>query len=131
MIATWMLSALLFTALLGAAALCAESALRAAGRPTRWPWLVALVASVSWPLFAPLARRSDALESVAITLPTIQVVPDQLPATMPWTHWIDVVLLTLWAVSSERLPSSLRSLRVGQRRCGQTEHTDPSVTRIM
>ena len=100
MIATWMLSALLFTALLGAAAFCAESALRAAGRPTRWPWLVALVASVVWPVCAPFARRSDALQSVAITLPTIQVVPDQLPATMPWTQWIDVVLLTLWAVSS-------------------------------
>ena len=68
MIATWMLSALLFTALLGAASYCAEAALRSAGRPTRWPWVVALVASVSWPLFAPFARRSDALQSVAITL---------------------------------------------------------------
>ena len=100
MIATWMLSALLFTALLGAASFCAEAALRAAGRQTRWPWLVALGASVTWPLLAPLARRNDALQSVATTLPTIQVVPDQLPATVSWAHWIDAVLLTLWAVAS-------------------------------
>ena len=57
MIATWMLSALLFTALLGAAAHCAEAALRTAGRQTRWPWLVALGASVMWPLLAPFVRR--------------------------------------------------------------------------
>jgi len=75
MIATWMLSALLFTALLGATALCAEAALRVAGRQTRWPWLVALGASVTWPMLAPFARQSvpasGAIHSVATTLPTI------------------------------------------------------------
>lgn len=104
MIATWMLSALVFTALLAAMALCAEAALRGAGRPTRWPWLMALGASVTWPMLAPLARRSipasGAMRSVATTLPTIQVVPDLVPATVSWTQWMDVILLTLWAVAS-------------------------------
>jgi len=104
MIATWMLSALLFTALLGATALCAEAALRVAGRQTRWPWLVALGASVTWPMLAPFARRSvpasGAMHSVATTLPTIQVVPDQLSAAVSWTHGVDIVLVTLWAVAS-------------------------------
>jgi TonB family protein len=99
-----MLSALLFTALLGAAALSAEAALRAAGRQARWPWLFALVASVTWPMLAPFVRRSipetGAMRSVAMTLPSIQVVPDQLPAAVSWTHWVDVALVGMWAVAS-------------------------------
>ncbi|MEP7001291.1 MAG: M56 family metallopeptidase [bacterium] len=103
MIATWMLSALLFTALLGVSAFCAESVLRAVGRQTRWPWLVALGGSVVWPALAPIVRRlipeTGAMRSVATTMPSIQVVPDQLPA-VSWTHWVDVALLTMWAITS-------------------------------
>ena len=99
-----MLSALLFTALLAAAAWCAEYALHTAGKPTRWPWLAALGASVLWPMVASFVRRSipdtGAVRSVVTTLPTIQVVPDHLPATVAWTHWVDVALVTAWAVAS-------------------------------
>jgi TonB family protein len=110
-----MLSAIVFTALLAATAQCAEAALRGAGRPTRWPWLIALVASVTWPMLAPFARRSipesGAMRSVATTLPTIQVVPDLVPATVSWTQWMDVILLTLWAVASTiALARLIRSL---------------------
>ena len=103
MIATWMLSALLFTMLAGAAALCAEAALRDAGRQTRWPWLAALGASVTWPVLAPIVRyylpATGVMRSVAATLPTVQVIPDALPA-ISWTHRLDIGLLTLWALSS-------------------------------
>ena len=47
MIATWMLSSVVFTALLGIAALCAEWGLRSARRATRWPWLLALAAGTT------------------------------------------------------------------------------------
>ncbi len=104
MIAAWMLSALVFTTLLAAAAWCAEYALRAAGRPTRWSWLAALGASVLWPMLAPFARRSipdtGAVRSVVTTMPTIQVIPDQIAVTVGWTQWVDVALVAAWAVAS-------------------------------
>ena len=104
MIATWMLSALVFTALLATAAWCAEYVLRAAGKPTRWSWLVALGASVLWPMVAPFARRSipdtGAVRSMVTTLPTLQVIPDQMAVTVAWTQWVDVALVAAWAVAS-------------------------------
>ena len=103
MIAAWMLSALVFTALLGASAFCAEVALRGAQRPTRLPWLVALAAAVTWPVIAPFARLlfpAGAMQSTATTLPLIQVMPDQLPVTEVWTARLDVLLLVMWTVAS-------------------------------
>ncbi|MEP6730905.1 MAG: TonB family protein [bacterium] len=104
MIAIWMFSAVLFTLLVGTAAHFAESALRATRRATRWPWIVALVASVVWPVAAPLVRRyilaNGAVHTVATTLPTIQVIPDQLAATVSWTQRLDALLLALWVASS-------------------------------
>ena len=99
-----MLSALVFTVLLAGAAWCAEYALRAAGKPTRWPWLAALGASVLWPMVAPFARRSipdtGPVRSVVTTMPTIQVVPDQIAATVAWTQWMDAALVAAWVVAS-------------------------------
>ncbi|MBC7671454.1 MAG: hypothetical protein H7247_03450, partial [Polaromonas sp.] len=57
MIATWMLSSVVFTTLLGIAAMCAEWGLRSARRATRWPWLLALAAGTIWPVAVPVARR--------------------------------------------------------------------------
>ncbi len=103
MIAAWMLSAMLFTALLGGAAVFAESALRGARRQARVPWLVALGAGVAWPILAPLLRRyfqdSPAMHDVTVTVPSVQVVPDTLRA-IAVVQWIDVALLSLWAVAS-------------------------------
>ena len=102
MIAAWMLSAVVFTTLLGIAAHAAEVALRGMRRPTRLPWLVALGASVTWPLGAPFVRRlipSDAAMTAA-TLPSIQVVPDQLPDAFAWTARLDMLLLAMWIVAS-------------------------------
>jgi TonB family protein len=103
MIATWMLSALLFTTLLAATAWCAEAALRTARQSTRWPWLGALPVAVTWPVIAPLARRmlrasAEPIQAAA-TLPSISV-PAQLSGAASWLPQIDAVLLTLWATAS-------------------------------
>ena len=103
MIAAWMLSAIVFTALLGGAALFAESALRNAARQTRWPWLIALAAGGLWPVLAPLIRRavqdSPMMLDVAVAMPSVRVVPDSLPV-VALGRWIDVALLSIWAVAS-------------------------------
>lgn len=103
MIGSWMLSAMIFTALLGCAALCAESALRRGRRQARWVWLVALTTGAVWPILAPLLRRaaheSPAMLDVAIAMPSVQVVPDALPG-LSVAHWIDVALLSLWALAT-------------------------------
>lgn len=44
----WMLSAQLVSLLFGVAASSAERALRASGRPGRWPWLLAPLLSILW-----------------------------------------------------------------------------------
>jgi TonB family protein len=98
-----MLSALVFTALLGVAAYSAEIALRGARRATRWPWLIALAASVAWPLIAPIARRflpADGSTLTVATLPSISVVPDQIPASTVWTARFDTLLLVLWMLAT-------------------------------
>src|SRR3954463_10314948 len=103
MIASWMLSAILFTALLGGAARFAESALRNAQRPTRWPWLAALSAGVLWPILAPLVRRalqdSPTMLDAAVVMPSVRVVPDALPG-VPVAQWFDVALLSVWAIAT-------------------------------
>jgi TonB family protein len=102
MIAVWMLSALLFTALVAGAAWCAEAALRVARKPTRWPWIVALAAAVTWPVIAPLARRlipAPAPTGDATILPSISI-SSGLPAATSWMPRLDAVLLTLWVVAS-------------------------------
>ncbi|MEP6990452.1 MAG: M56 family metallopeptidase [bacterium] len=103
MIAAWMLSAVLFTAFAGAAAFCAERALRAVGRQARWPWLIALAAGVTWPVLAPVIRHFLPATSTIIVMsssvPAIQVVPD-VAASIAWTRVLDAVLLAMWVVAS-------------------------------
>ncbi len=103
MIAAWMFSALVFTALLGVTALCAEVALRAVRRPTRAPWLVALAAGATWPVIAPIARRllpDSSAQSAVVALPSIQAVPGGIPATFAWSAQLDTLLLVMWAMLS-------------------------------
>ena len=103
MIATWMLSSLVFTALLGTAALCAEWGMRNARLATRWPWMIALAAGTTWPILAPLARRyltsGISPGGLSTMLPTIQVVPDRIPVLMMGA-WIDTLLLAAWALAT-------------------------------
>jgi bla regulator protein BlaR1 len=60
MMAAWLAYAVVVSALLAAAALVAEKALRARGWPGRWPWLVALVGSVALPAVARVAPVASA-----------------------------------------------------------------------
>jgi len=103
MIATWMLTSMVFTAFLGIAALCAEWGLRSARRATRWPWLLALAAGTIWPVVVPIVRRYLAsavtTRGVSTVLPAIQVVPDRLPIVMQGA-WLDTALLAVWALAS-------------------------------
>ena len=103
MIATWMLTSIVFTFLLGIAALCAEWGLRNARRATRWPWLLALAAGTIWPVVVPLVRRylasSVTTRAVSRALPAIQIVPDRLPIVMLGA-WLDTTLLWGWALAS-------------------------------
>lgn len=55
MMALWMVYALAVSLLLGAAALAAEKALDLYGKPTRWPWVAAMVGSVALPAAAYVA----------------------------------------------------------------------------
>lgn len=50
MIAAWMLYAIVVGGLLGAGALALESVVRGHGLPSRWIWVMCMVASVAWPL---------------------------------------------------------------------------------
>ncbi len=105
MIALWMLTTILFTALLAVAAVCSESAFRGAGRQARWPWLTALAVAVVWPLLAPLARRviaeTSALSNAITTLPTIQVLPDGVSATTLGSGAaVNTSLIIVWMLAS-------------------------------
>ena len=104
MIATWMLSSMVFTTFLGLAAVCAEWGLRNARSATRWPWLLALAAGTIWPVVVPLARYylvSDVMpRSISTVLPTVRVIPDRLPLLTPLGAWLDTVLIVVWVLAS-------------------------------
>ena len=101
MIASWMLSTLLFTALLGVAAHFGEIALRVSGRQARWPWLFAIGAAVIWPVLSPFVPRTatDAVAGRPSMLPGIRIVPDVLPA-FTRNPSLDDVLVVLWVLAS-------------------------------
>ena len=103
-----MLSALLFSALVCVAALAAEHVLRLARRAQRTPWILAILASVGWPLLAPfLPQYTPPTNAVGDVVQGIgnSVVPIAKPP-FDWTaviEQLDPVLLTLWAIGSAML----------------------------
>jgi beta-lactamase regulating signal transducer with metallopeptidase domain len=105
-IAAWMLTATLFAAFVGLAALCADRATRAAGQATRVIWLVGIAAGVAWPVLAPLLAWLRPPSTMATTLPLIRIMPDiaRSHATNGGSaHLIDRGLLILWFVASASL----------------------------
>ena len=97
MMLSWMLSAMLFTAFLAAAAWFAERALRIAGRPTRGAWLFALAAGAAWPVLVPLLRHlrpagEPAIAGVAL-LDAVSIVPERVASAGAWTPMLDRALL--------------------------------------
>lgn len=100
----WMVSAIVFTALLAIAASCGERALRAAGKPARGAWLFALAAGTIWPVLVPALRRlrpsPEPVSSGVALLDAINVVPDHVPAAGAWLPIADRALLGIWIVGS-------------------------------
>ena len=122
MIITWMLAATLFAVFVGIAAHASERALRLLGRQARAPWMLALAATLCWPLLAPLAARvltwpSSAVPAAAspVAMSAVRIVSGGLSAAPGfWSSRVDVTLLALWAAFSGllllRLALSLRAL---------------------
>ena len=104
MIIVWMLSAIIFTALLAVAAWCGERALRAAGRPTRAVWLFATVAGAVWPALVPLLRRlhpAPAPTSAGVAvLDAVRIVPERVSSTVAWLPVLDRALVVTWLIVS-------------------------------
>jgi beta-lactamase regulating signal transducer with metallopeptidase domain len=142
MIAAWMLYAALLAALLAAAALTLDHALRLAGRPARAVWMLAIAGSVLAPTTAwiatrraltnaPVATRStpapgdapgDRLQSLLASARTRMVLMGTEPsgALQP----LDRPLLVLWvAASAMLLGGLLRSHRRLRRTAAEWRHT--------
>lgn len=134
MIARWMVGAALFAALLAIAALATERALSATGRPTRWPWVVALLAGAAWPLVAPFVLTLPAA-SVTMGATTLGApIADSINGATPAPSWVgrvvwlllhaDVSLLVLWGVASAMLTAQLvRAVRALHRVRQRAERT--------
>lgn len=116
MIAFWMLWAVTVTAILGLAAHVAESTLRHASRPTRWPWLAALAGSLSlqaWSLLRPTpapvtpAPGSGAPWS-ALDLAWLLDLRARAEASAPMlAERLDAALTMGWAVTATALTATL------------------------
>ena len=112
MIALWMLSAIALGGLLAVAAAACERALRLTGRQGRVPWMFAVVASVGWPLLAPVVVSANLARVSVRTLPLAGLgtafVPAGAEAASP-SSWIalleqlDRQIALLWAVASALL----------------------------
>ena len=121
MIASWMITATLFTLLLGIAALAAERALRLAGRQGRGPWLIALAAAITWPFLAPFAAAllpegpgTDAPAVIPVVTAAVGAIATIPSLPQPWLARVDAALLWLWGLISlallVRLGLALRAL---------------------
>ena len=105
MIASWMLYAALIGILLSLAAVAAERALTARGKPTRFVWVAAIVLSVGWPLAPAVARLLPAPPRPVSILPfTIVVQPITISAgeiaALHRAQVVDRALMGLWVTLS-------------------------------
>ena len=104
MIITWMLSAILFTALLALAARCADVALRVAGRQARGVWLAALAIALLWPMMAPMARTvwpaTSGLKVMTVNLPAIRVLSNSGASSPTWLTNLELIVVSAWVVVS-------------------------------
>jgi beta-lactamase regulating signal transducer with metallopeptidase domain len=73
MIAWWIAQIALLGALLALAAWGAESALRAAGKPTRWAWMGALVATLALAALAPMRAVTETVSSTPLLVTSVSV----------------------------------------------------------
>ena len=107
MIARWMMSATLFAALCGIAALAIERALRAFHRPTRTPWAVALACAATWPVLAPLFLHAS---QASVTMSQPSAVGTALVSSenatwlnFTWLAQLDRTFAYSWGIASTLL----------------------------
>ena len=124
MIARWMVAAIVFGALTALAALALEHARRATRRALRWPWVMALVIAVVWPLAAPVLLTPRATTLPLVTTSVIGAATAAVDianaSSTPWIERVDIALAVLWAAATTALLTqivlAMRTLaRVGRR----------------
>ena len=100
MLVPWMIYAVAVAAAVGVAALLAEGALRALGRPTRWAWVGALAASVLVPALAAwlAPAGSPALPAASAVVPLEGITA--VGASVSGTPGVGAVLGGAWALAS-------------------------------
>jgi len=141
MIARWMFGSVLFSALVALAALALERALRATGRPTRWPWALAMGVASGWPVIAPFVLTAspdtatigalgvgapiDGLSDPSLTVSTMW------GAMLVWVQRADPLWRALWISASAalfvQLLVAIRVLRQVRHRAHPTELDGESV----
>jgi TonB family protein len=98
--AAWFLYSMVVANLLGLAAVAGESALRGSGRPGRWAWVVALIASLVLPLMAwsglslrsvPSMPESVMIPLAPMALPQLETVVQSAPDLGDALRWIWIV----------------------------------------
>ena len=112
MIAAWMIFALAVGALVAIAAIGVEQFLRAARRPTRWLWVIALVLTAGVSLLAPLRRASaPAQADVRLALSTsgtaLAPVTDQRWSVRVLTAPVEQAIMGVARVTPRALVSGL------------------------
>jgi TonB family protein len=125
-ILAWMLSAMLFSLFVAVAAFWAERLLRAASRPGRGAWLLALAAGTIWPVLVPLLRRVwptlapvASARDRAMVLGAIRIAPDPLSGSGSWAPVVDRILLIAWLALSMLLVLRYALLWLAVRRLRQ------------
>lgn len=124
--AAWMLYATAASAVLGAMALLAERGLSLMGRPGRWPWLLAMLASVVWPFVSVgVLGEAGVAEALLATVGTTESgvtgwtspAPGRLPKPLT-DSWLGVgwalasgIVLVLLLLSAESLKGERRRWR--------------------
>jgi beta-lactamase regulating signal transducer with metallopeptidase domain len=107
MIALWMLSSIAFGAVVFIAALTLDTMLQLNARQTRGVWIVATLAAVVWPLFAPILLAPEASMGVTQVLSTATTITGVLPTEIPsiaslstQLGVLDMPLLIAWALTT-------------------------------
>ena len=139
---------MLFAALCGVAAFAVERALRALRRPTRWPWVIALVVAAAWPAVAPfvLTAKVAANDGTRAGV-TMQVIPvATASASVPLDlAQLETPLRLAWAIGSALLllqvALAIRTIRRVQRNADSqdvhgesilvNEHMGPAVIGVL
>jgi beta-lactamase regulating signal transducer with metallopeptidase domain len=105
-----MVAATVFALLLGTAARAADSAARLLSWQGRAPWVVALAASVLWPVLLPLVARQKMvrLSPVMVDGGAVRTIAARLPELPPAiTSRLDAALVALWLLASLLLVARL------------------------